>query len=53
MKNHKINAKIANRFSASSANPTVQPDGETEMHVPIPSEENIEYSKEYQEENKR
>lgn len=34
------------------SNPTVQPDGRTEMGIPIPSTENVEYSKEYQEENK-
>lgn len=34
------------------SNPTVQPDERTEMGVPIPSTENVEYSKEYQEENK-
>lgn len=34
------------------SNPTVQPDERTKMGIPIPSTENVEYSKEYQEENK-
>jgi hypothetical protein len=41
-----------NSFGANIANPTVQPDGRTETGVAVPSDENIEQSKEYSEENK-
>ncbi len=41
-----------NAFGANMANPTVQPDGRTEMGVAVPDEQNVEYSKEYGEENK-
>ncbi|MGN0462751.1 MAG: hypothetical protein ACI4HZ_09945 [Ruminococcus sp.] len=44
---------LTNRYCQSVYNPTVQPDGKTEMGVPIPSKENTEFSKEYQEENQR
>lgn len=49
---YNLDPKIANRYGAWVSNPTVQPDGKTEMNVPIPSKENVEFSKEYQEENK-
>ena len=47
----KANKNVLNRYAESVTNPTVQPDGETEMRVPIPSEENVEYSKEWGEEH--
>ena len=39
-------------YLTSISNPTVQPDRKTEMGVPIPDTQNVEYSKEYEEENK-
>ncbi len=47
----KSNKRVLNRYAESVTNPTVQPDGETEMRVPVPSEENVEYSKEWGEEH--
>lgn len=52
-KKYHLKSSITNRYCVSVSNPTVQPDARTEMGVPIPSLENIEYSKEYQEENQR
>lgn len=52
-KKYRLNASMTNKYCASVSNPTVQPDARTEMGVPIPSTENVEYSKEYQEENQR
>lgn len=52
-KKYKLNAKLTNKYCENAYNPTVQPDGKTEMGVPIPSSENIEYSKEYEEENEQ
>ncbi|MBR2100397.1 MAG: hypothetical protein IJ927_03605 [Eubacterium sp.] len=43
--------KVTNKLSAFETNPTVQPDSKTEMGVPIPDEQNVELSKEFQEEN--
>lgn len=43
---------LTNKYLTSITNPTVQPDRKTEMGVPIPDTQNIEYSKEYEEENK-
>ena len=40
-----------NKYAESVTNPTVQPDGETEMKVPIPCRENVEFSKEWGEEH--
>ena len=48
---YKLNPDITNRYCENVYNPTVQPDGKTEMGVPIPTTENTEYSKEYEEEN--
>lgn len=42
---------ITNKYCTNVSNPTVQPDGKTEMGVPIPETANVEYSKEYEEEN--
>lgn len=43
---------LTNKYITSITNPTVQPDRKTEMGVPIPDTQNVEYSKEYEEENK-
>lgn len=43
---------LTNKYLTSITNPTVQPDRKTEMGVPIPDTPNVEYSKEYEEENK-
>lgn len=50
-KKYKLNPHLTNKLCESVFNPTVQPDGKTEMGVPIPTTENVEYSKEYEEEN--
>lgn len=49
---YNLDPKLTNKYCAWVANPTVQPDSKTEMNVPIPSIDNVEFSKEYQEENK-
>lgn len=46
------NTDLTNKYLTSITNPTVQPDRKTEMGVPIPDTQNVEYSKEYEEENK-
>ena len=43
---------LTNKYLTSITNPTVQPDRKTEMGVPIPDTQNVENSKEYEEENK-
>lgn len=43
---------LTNKYLTSITNPAVQPDRKTEMGVPIPDTQNVEYSKEYEEENK-
>lgn len=43
---------LTNKYLTSITNPTVQPERKTEMGVPIPDTQNVEYSKEYEEENK-
>ena len=43
---------LTNKYLTSISNPTVQPDRKTEMGVPITDTQNVEYSKEYEEENK-
>lgn len=48
----KYNLDLTNKYLTSISNPTVQPDRKTEMGVPIPDTQNVEYSKEYEEENK-
>lgn len=50
-KKYGLDPDITNKYCASVYNPTVQPDGKTEMGVPIPSTENTTYSKEYEEEH--
>lgn len=49
---YQLDPEILNRYSSWVTNPTVQPDEKTEMGVPVPSQLNTEFSKEYQEENK-
>lgn len=49
---YQLDSKVSNRYGGWVTNPTVQPDEKTEMGVPVPSEMNTEFSKEYQEENK-
>lgn len=49
---YQLDPEISNRYSSWVTNPTVQPDEKTEMGVPVPSQLNTEFSKEYQEENK-
>lgn len=48
---YELDPSINNKYAVNVYNPTVQPDGKTEMAVPIPETQNVEYSKEYQEEN--
>lgn len=50
-KKYQLTPSLTNKYCESVSNPTVQPDGKTEMGVPIPTTENTEYSKEYEEEN--
>lgn len=50
-KKYKLNPALTNKYCENVFNPTVQPDSKTEMGVPIPTLENTEYSKEYEEEN--
>ena len=46
-----VSRNLTNRFGTNLYNPTVSSTEKTEMQVPIISTENVEYSKEYQEEN--
>ena len=39
------------RYCENITNPTVQPDGKTDMHTPIPDVAHVEQSKAYQVEN--
>ncbi|MFR5875882.1 MAG: hypothetical protein ACLUFN_05275 [Eubacterium sp.] len=48
---YQLDPSLTNRYCINVYNPTVQPDGKTEMGVPIPTTENVEFSKEYEEEN--
>ena len=48
---YRLNPKLTNKYCASVYNPTVQPDSKTEMGVPVPSVQNTDFSKEYEEEN--
>lgn len=50
---YQLDPEITNKYCESVYNPTVQPDGKTEMGVPIPTTENVEYSKEYEETNQQ
>ncbi len=52
-KKYRLKPKLTNAYCESVSNPTVQPDARTEMGVSIPDLLNVEYSKEYQEENQR
>lgn len=49
---YRLSPSLTNRYCSNISNPTVQPDSRTEMGVPIPNEDNVQYSKEYQEENR-
>ncbi|MCD7872573.1 MAG: hypothetical protein LUG21_04620 [Clostridiales bacterium] len=51
-KKYRLDGKLTNKYCSSVSNPTIQPDERTAMGIPIPSTENVEYSKEYGEENK-
>ena len=42
---------LTNKYLTSITNPTVQPDRKTDMGVPIPDTQNVEYSQESEEEN--
>ncbi|MGN0523629.1 MAG: hypothetical protein ACI4IG_05075 [Eubacterium sp.] len=50
---YQLTPELTNKYCESVYNPTVQPDGKTEMGVPIPTTENVEYSKEYEEDNQK
>ena len=50
-KKYRLKKSISGKYGAWMFNPTVQPDGKTEMGVPIPCEENVEHSKEYGEDH--
>lgn len=52
-KKYRLKPSLTNKYCVSVSNPTVQPDERTAMGIPVPSLENVEYSKEYQEENQR
>lgn len=43
--------EVTARYCENITNPTVQPDGKTEMQTPIPDAAHVEQSKAYQEEN--
>jgi hypothetical protein len=42
---------VTNKYKTFETNPIVQPDGETEMNVPVPSDENVKNSKDFGEEH--
>lgn len=48
---YRLDPSITNRYAGWTSNPTVQPDDITEMGVPVPTQLNTEFSKEYEEEN--
>lgn len=50
-KKYRLNPSVTNKYAVNVSNPTVQPDARTEMGIPIPDDMNVEYSKEYEEEN--
>lgn len=50
-KKYRLNPSITNTYAVNVSNPTVQPDARTEMGIPIPDDMNVEFSKEYEEEN--
>ncbi len=51
-KKYRLEKAISNKYGVSISNPTVQPDARTEQGAPVPDTQNVEYSKEYQEENR-
>ncbi len=53
MSKKKKNKKdVTNRLQAYETNPIVQADGATEMNVPIPSEQNVEFARDQNENHK-
>lgn len=50
-KKYGLDPDLTSKYCINVYNPTVQPDGKTEMGVPIPTMLNVEFSKEYEEEN--
>lgn len=50
-KKYRLKPSVTNKYAVNVSNPTVQPDARTEMGIPIPDDINVEYSKEYEEEN--
>ncbi len=51
-KKYRLEKAISNKYGVNISNPTVQPDARTAQGVPVPDMQNVEYSKEYQEENR-
>ena len=49
-KKHKLKPNISGKYGAYMYNALVRPDGKTETGAPIPSEESVEYAREYGEE---
>lgn len=52
-KKYRLNKSLTNRYCSFVSNPITQADERTAMGIPIPCEDNVEYAKEYGEENKR
>jgi len=50
-KKYRVNPSITREYAVNISNPTVQPDARTEMGIPVPDDMNVEFSKEYEEEN--
>jgi len=50
-KKYRVNQSITREYAVNISNPTVQPDARTEMGIPVPDDMNVEFSKEYEEEN--
>lgn len=50
-KKYRVDPSITKIYAVNISNPTVQPDARTEMGIPIPDDMNVEFSKEYEEEN--
>lgn len=51
-KKYRLKKSITNKYGASVSNPIVQADARTAQGVPVPDTQNVEYAKEYQEENR-
>lgn len=52
-KKYRLKKSQTNRHCESVSNPTVQSDAKNDVGSPIPSTQNVIYSKEYEEENQR